>query len=105
MADHVTDQNFQQEVLKSSLPVFVDFYATWCGPCQMMSPTIDDLSKEYEGKIKVVKLDVDANPNTAQQYQVMSIPTMFIFKNGQIVEQLVGYQEKSKLKEKFDNLK
>ncbi|PIZ98381.1 MAG: thioredoxin [Candidatus Komeilibacteria bacterium CG_4_10_14_0_2_um_filter_37_10] len=105
MAEHVTDQNFQQEVLQAKIPVFVDFYATWCGPCKMMSPVIDELSKEYEGKIKIVKLDVDANQTTAQQYQVMSIPTMFIFKNGQIVQQLVGYQDKSKLKEKLDNLK
>ncbi|MFW0862689.1 MAG: thioredoxin [Candidatus Komeilibacteria bacterium] len=103
MAEFVTDQNFEAEVLKADTPVLVDFYAEWCGPCKMMSPIIDELAKEYEGKVKIVKLNVDENQQTAGQFQVMSIPTLFIFKGGQIADQLVGYQDKGSLKERIDN--
>ena len=95
----LTDQNFDQEVLKSDRPVFVDFWAPWCGPCKMMGPIVDDLSKEMEGKnIKIGKLNVDENPNTAGTYNVMSIPTFLIFKGGQVVDQFVGGTQKEKLK-------
>ncbi|MFW0838168.1 MAG: thioredoxin [Candidatus Komeilibacteria bacterium] len=104
MAQFVTDQDFAEEVLKSDIPVFVDFYAPWCGPCKMMEPIVEELAKEYEGKIKIVKLNVDENPTTAQQFQVMSIPTMFIFRGGQAVDQMIGYQDKASLKERFDKL-
>ena len=105
MAEFVTDQNFEAEVLKSDTPVLVDFYAEWCGPCKMMSPVIDELSKEYEGKVKIVKLNVDENQETAGKYQVMSIPTLFIFKGGEIVEQMVGFQDKNALKDRIDKIK
>ncbi|OIO45587.1 MAG: thioredoxin [Parcubacteria group bacterium CG1_02_37_51] len=105
MAEHVTDQNFEEEVLKAEQPVFVDFYASWCGPCKMMEPIIDELADEYKDKIKIVKLNVDENQVTAQKYQVMSIPTMLIYQKGEVMDQMVGFQEKSALKNKFDNLK
>ena len=105
MAEHVTDQNFEEEVLKAEQPVFVDFYASWCGPCKMMQPIIDELADEYKDKIKIVKLNVDENQVTAQKYQVMSIPTMLIYQKGEVMDQMVGFQEKSALKNKFDNLK
>jgi len=105
MAEFVKDENFDAEVLKSDKPVLVDFYAEWCGPCKMMSPIIDELAKEYDGKIKIVKLNVDENQMTAGKYQVMSIPTLFIFKNGEIVEQMVGYQDKSALVARIEGVK
>lgn len=105
MAEFVTDQNFEAEVLKSDIPVLVDFYAEWCGPCKMMTPIIDELAKEYEGKVKIVKLDVDQNQQTAGQFQVMSIPTLFIFKDGKVAEQMVGYQDKNALKTRIDSVK
>jgi len=105
MAEHVTDQNFEEEVLKAEQSVFVDFYASWCGPCKMMEPIIDELADEYKDKIKIVKLNVDENQVTAQKYQVMSIPTMLIYQKGEVMDQMVGFQEKSALKNKFDNLK
>lgn len=105
MAEFVKDDNFEAEVLKSDKPVLVDFYAEWCGPCKMMSPIIDELAKEYEGKVKIVKLNVDENQMTAGKYQVMSIPTLFIFKNGEIVEQMVGYQDKNALVTRIEGVK
>lgn len=104
MAEFINDQNFEAEVLKSDIPVLVDFYAEWCAPCKMMTPIINELAEEYKGKIKMVKLDVDQNQQTAGQFQVMSIPTLFIFKNGQVVEQMVGYQDKNALKERVDKV-
>ena len=100
----LVDQNFDQEVLKAVKPVLVDFFATWCGPCQLQTPIIDDLAKEYQGKIKFGILDVDKNTITASQYQIFSIPTLIIFKQGQIVERLTGLQQKQVLKEKLDKL-
>ena len=95
-----TDANFSEEVLKSDMPVFVDFWAPWCGPCQMMGPIVDELAKEYEGKnIKIGKLNVDENAETAGQYSVMSIPTFMIFKGGQMVDQTTGGVQKEKLME------
>jgi thioredoxin 1 len=94
MAGKVTDQDFQTEVLDAEGLVLVDFWATWCGPCLMLGPIIDEVSKEMEGKVKVLKLNVDENPQTAQKYQVLSIPTVKLFKGGEIVEDFVGVQPK-----------
>lgn len=85
-----TDQNFDQEVLQSSIPVFVDFWATWCAPCRMVGPFIEQLAKEYDGKIKVVKCDVDANPESAARFQVTSIPSLMMFKDGKMVKSATG---------------
>lgn len=93
MADFIfTDQNFEQDALKSDKPVVVDFWATWCAPCRIVSPIIDELAKEYEGKVRVGKLNVDENQNTASRFSIMSIPTVMIFKNGQVVKTMVGAQ-------------
>jgi thioredoxin 1 len=90
MALAVTDATFEQEVLKSDLPVLVDFWAEWCGPCRMVAPIVDELSKEYSGKLKVAKVDVDSNTKIASQYGIMSIPSLLFFKNGKVVDQIVG---------------
>lgn len=94
----VTDQNFQTEVLQADLPVLVDFWATWCGPCKMVSPIVEELAKEYEGKLKVGKMDVDQNQNTSSQFGIMSIPTLMFFKKGQPVKSIIGAQGKEALK-------
>lgn len=100
-----TDQNFEQEVLKSNVPVLVDFFADWCGPCKMMEPIVEELAKELEGKsIKIGKLNVDEAPETAQKYNVMSIPTLIIFKNSEPVETLTGLQPKEALTEKLEKM-
>jgi len=89
-----TDQNFEQEVLKSDLPVLVDFFAVWCGPCQMMAPIIKEIAKEQEGKIKVGKINADENPQTSEKYNIMSIPTLILFKDGQVVKTFQGFRTK-----------
>jgi len=89
-----TDQNFEQEVLKSDLPVLVDFFAVWCGPCQMMASIIEEIAKEQEGKIKVGKINVDENPQTSEKYNIMSIPTLILFKDGQVVKTFQGFRTK-----------
>lgn len=86
-----TDQNFEPEVLKAELPVLVDFFATWCGPCQVTGPIIEELAKEYESKVKIGKLNVDENQQSAVKYGIMSIPTVLIFKNGQEIKREVGF--------------
>jgi len=98
----VTDSTFDQIVLKSSNPVLVDFWATWCRPCQMVAPILEELTKEYAGKLTITKLDVDQNQQTAAQYHVMSIPTMIIFKQGKPVANIVGFKPKDKLKQELD---
>lgn len=99
-----TDANFEAEVLKSKGLVLVDFFAEWCGPCKMMAPSIEKLAKSYEGKVKIGKLDVDANNDIGQRYEIQSIPTIIFFKDGQIVEKLVGFQSEEALKQKIDSL-
>ncbi|HNQ92695.1 MAG TPA: thioredoxin [Alphaproteobacteria bacterium] len=94
---HVNDQNFESEVLKSSEPVLVDFWAEWCGPCKMMSPVVDQIASEMGGKIKVVKINIDENPNTPTRYGIRGIPTFMVFKNGQLVETKVGGMSKAQL--------
>lgn len=105
MAVHLTDQNFKQEVLESSKPVLVDFWATWCGPCQMMGPILEALAEDVKDFATVAKLDVDENPATAQQYGIMSIPTLKIFKDGKIVKEFVGVQQKDMLKAELEKVK
>lgn len=101
---HLTDENFQEEVLNSKLPVIVDFWATWCAPCRMIAPIIDEIAKEYDGKIKVCKLDVDNNPNTAITYGVRSIPTLLFFKDGKLISSSIGAVGKSKILEQIEKL-
>lgn len=105
MAFQFTDANFNKEALEADKPVIVDFYADWCGPCKMMAPIIDELSKEYEGEIKIGKLNIDDNPNTTSQYKVMTIPTMMIYKDGKVVDTVVGVVSKNVLAEKLDTQK
>ncbi len=97
----VTDETFNQEVLKSETPTLVDFWAVWCGPCRMVAPVVDEIAREQAGKLKVMKLDVDENQNTAMAYGVMSIPTLILFKNGQPVERIVGFRPKSDMAKKI----
>ncbi len=97
MEQTFTDQNFEKEVLKSELPVLVDFWAPWCGPCQMMAPIIEELAKELEGKVKVGKLNVDENPQMAEKYKVMGIPTLIYFQNGEVVKSITGLRDKEEI--------
>ncbi len=91
----VTDETFEQEVIQSNVPVLVDFWAPWCGPCRMVAPVVEDVATQFEGQVKVVKLDTDQNPNVASQYGIRSIPTLMIFKGGQKVDMVVGAVPKS----------
>lgn len=102
---HFTDGNFEKEVLKSTEPVLVDFWASWCGPCQVMGPVIEELASEYAGKgAKVGKMNVDEESATPQKYNVMSIPTLVIFKNGKPMDQMIGVQKKEDIKKRLDGL-
>jgi len=99
-----TDSNFKQEVLNSTNPVLIDFWAVWCGPCRLVAPVIEDIAGEYDGKVKVGKLDVDNNPETATKYGIRSIPTMLIFKGGEVVDRIVGAVPKQKITEKLTSV-
>jgi len=98
----VGDKDFIQEVLESDTPVLVDFWADWCAPCKMVAPLLDELAKEYDGKIKFTKVDVDDNPQTAMQYGIRSIPTLLVFKGGAPVDQVVGAVPKAAIKKRLD---
>jgi thioredoxin 1 len=104
MTIEVNDQNFEDEVIKSSLPVLVDFWAPWCGPCRMVAPVIEKLSEKYKGKFKFVKLNVDDNRTTAGKFKVMSIPTLLFFKGGKVEETVIGAVPESALIPKIDGL-
>lgn len=95
----VTDATFEQEVLKNERPVLIDFWAEWCAPCRQLAPTIKELAEEYGDQLRVVKVDVDANPKTASQMQVRAMPTLLVVKNGAVIGQLVGRQPKEKIKQ------
>jgi len=102
MALEFKDASFDEDVLKSETPVLVDFWAPWCGPCRMLAPTVDAISEEYDGRVKVGKVNTDENPQIATQHQINSIPTLMIFKGGEVVERLVGALPKEKITEKLD---
>lgn len=102
MARELSSNEFQNEVLNSKDTVLVDFSATWCGPCKMLAPIVDELGTEMQGKVKVFKLDVDKSGDIAMKYQVMAVPTVIIFKNGEVAEKMVGFQPKNILKDKLE---
>ncbi len=99
----ITKDNFQQEVLQSPIPVLVDFWATWCGPCRMLSPIISEIAEEYAGRVKVGKVNVDDEPYLATQFRVMSIPTLILFKDGQAVNTAMGYRPKAEVEAFINN--
>ncbi len=99
---HVTDHNFQDEVIKSETPVLVDFWAPWCGPCRMIAPLVESITGKYEGRLKVCKLNTDESPQTPGQYNISGIPTLLVFKGGQEVERIVGFMPEQALVEKIE---
>ena len=107
MGEHtqtLSDSNFDESVIKSKVPVLVDFWAEWCGPCRMIAPTVETLAEDYQGKITVGKLNVDDNPNTAMQFGIRSIPTLLLFKDGDVVESIVGMADKTQLQAAVDKV-
>ena len=103
MTIEITDDSFKSEVTDSPVPVLVDFWAPWCGPCKMIAPVLEEISQEYEGKAKIVKINIDENQNTPAQFGVRSIPTLILFKNGNEVEKIIGAQGKDKLTALIDS--
>ena len=101
---HFTDANFKKEALESDLPVLVDFWASWCGPCKMIAPFVEELAKDYSGRVKIGKLNVDENPKVATHYAIMSIPTLIFLKKGKVMKQAVGVLSKAELKKKIEAL-
>ena len=107
MSKHVnefTDANFEDDVTKSKIPVLVDFWATWCGPCKAIAPLIEEIAEQYDGKVKVGKLDVDQNQNSAMKYGVRSIPTLLIMKDGKVINQIVGSVPKAEITDKLESI-
>ena len=104
MADHLTDANFEEIVLKSTMPVMVDFGATWCGPCKALAPVVEQIAEEYAGKAVVAKADVDECPSASAQFRIRNVPTVLFFKNGEVVDKSVGAVPKGTLTEKLDSL-
>jgi len=100
----LTDANFKSEVLDSTHPVLVDFWAEWCGPCKMLAPILDELAGDYDGKVKIAKVNIDEHQNLASEYGIRAVPTMLIFKDGQVAEQMVGYKNRRDLKGSLDRL-
>lgn len=103
MAQQVTDADFQAEVLEADKPVIVDFWAEWCGPCRMVGPVVDQLGEEYADKVKVLKLDVENNGDTAMKYGITSIPAIYVFKDGEVVQKSIGAKPKAALEKEFAN--
>jgi thioredoxin 1 len=103
MAAQVNDAGFDAEVLKSDFPVLVDFWAPWCGPCRAIAPVIEELTQEFEGKVAIMKMNVDENPGTPSKYGIRAIPTMILFKNGEVVEQVTGAVSKASLKQMLND--
>ncbi len=101
---HLTDDSFEKEVVQSQSPVLVDFWAPWCGPCRMLSPVIEEIAKEYTGKIRVAKINTDDHPNSATRFKISAIPTLLFFKDGKVIEQMVGVHSKAEIKKTLDSL-
>ncbi len=104
MVSDITDNNFKQEVLEANIPVLVDFWAEWCGPCKMLTPIIEELSKELEGKVKIVKINIDNNPDTPSRFGIRSIPTMLLFDKGEKIDSKTGVLPKNTIKEWIQSL-
>lgn len=101
---HLTDETFETEVMKSSIPVLVDFWAQWCRPCQMVAPILDEIANEYEGRVKIAKIEIDENPKKAAEYKIMSIPNIKIFNKGQVLDEIIGAVPKTEITKRLDKV-